>query len=138
MRPEPMRPEPVRPEPVRPERVVDDPGSPFTEMLDDPPPPAYDDVVEPPIDAPLPTRVPGHHLSHQPSGDADDLGGESDPLRPYRVHELLTRHDLGKRRGRAENAGDPPDPFESSPSGEPSPLGEPSPFGDPNPLEQER
>ena len=33
---------------------------------------------------------------------------ETDPLRPYRVHELLTRHDLGKRRGRAERDGAAP------------------------------
>jgi hypothetical protein len=32
-------------------------------------------------------------------------------MRPYRVHEFLTRHDQGKRRGRAETdvleTGDP-------------------------------
>lgn len=56
----------------------------------------YDD------DAPLATRVPGRHMSHQPLADADAPLAETDPLRPYRVHELLTRHDQGKRRGRAE------------------------------------
>jgi hypothetical protein len=55
---------------------------------------------------PLPTRVPGQHLSHQPNADATDDGAEADPLRPYRVHELLTRHAQGKRRGRAEHDGD--------------------------------
>jgi len=157
-RPEPGRPEPVMAEPVTPEplipdvvmpevlvteavvteavvtqRAVDDP-SPFAEMLDDSPPPLdYDDVVEPPIDAPLPTRVPGHNLSHQPAGDGDDPGAESDPLRPYRVHELLTRHDLGKRRGRAENAGEQPEPDWSNPPGDPTFSSR-----DPNSLEQER
>ena len=62
---------------------------------------------DPPVaDAPLPTRVPGHHLSHQPTVENDEHDSESDPLRPYRVHELLTRHDLGKRRGRAEHDGE--------------------------------
>ncbi len=64
-------------------------------------------VEEPLVDGPLPTRVPGHHLSHQPTVVGDEQVSEADPLRPYRVHELLTRHDLGKRRGRAENDGDP-------------------------------
>jgi signal transduction histidine kinase len=130
--PEAVTPGPVIPEAVMTERVVEDPASPFAEMLDDSPPVDYDDVVEPPIDAPLPTRVPGHHLSHQPAGEDGDLGGESDPLRPYRVHEFLTRHDLGKRRGRAENAGEQPDPDWSNQ------FAEPTSFGDPNSLEQER
>jgi hypothetical protein len=54
----------------------------------------------PPIeDPPMPTRVPGQHLSHHPlvTGDATDVS--ADPMRPYRVHELLTRHAQGKRRG---------------------------------------
>jgi signal transduction histidine kinase len=55
---------------------------------------------------PLAIRVPGQHLSHQPNADATDEGAEADPLRPYRVHELLTRHAQGKRRGRAERDGD--------------------------------
>ncbi|HEX5587400.1 MAG TPA: hypothetical protein VFZ17_08840, partial [Acidimicrobiia bacterium] len=53
--------------------------------------------------------VPGQHLSHQPSAESTftvpEPGAavpESDPLRPYRVHEFLSRHDQGKRRGRAE------------------------------------
>ncbi|MEX1006348.1 MAG: nitrate- and nitrite sensing domain-containing protein [Acidimicrobiia bacterium] len=72
---------------------------------------------EPVADAPLPTRVPGHHLSHQPTVEADERVAEADPLRPYRVHELLTRHDLGKRRGRAEHdeAVDGPPPAASVP-----------------------
>jgi signal transduction histidine kinase len=57
-------------------------------------------------DAPLPTRVPGQHMSHQPLVDGDGPNLDADPLRPYRVHELLTRHDQGKRRGRSES----PDP----------------------------
>ena len=37
----------------------------------------------------------------------------TDPFRPYRVHELLTRHAQGKRRGRAERdelPSEPPNP----------------------------
>jgi signal transduction histidine kinase len=94
----PRRDEAARPDVVE-EPRVEETADVFTPPVDDP-------VSEP--DAPLPTRVPGRHLRHQPASDADDpLRGpepsiESDPLRPYRVHELLTRHDLGKRRGRAE------------------------------------
>ena len=70
-------------------------------------PPVRRTVVEEPlVDAPLPIRVPGHHLSHQPTVVGDEPVSVADPLRPYRVHELLTRHDLGKRRGRAEHDGD--------------------------------
>ena len=71
-------------------------------------------IEEPMADSPLPTRVPGHHLSHQPSVAGDEQVSEADPLRPYRVHELLTRHDLGKRRGRAEH--DDPRDAHSSPT----------------------
>jgi hypothetical protein len=48
--------------------------------------------------------VPGKHLSHQPTtaGDASDVA--ADPMRPYRVHELLTRHEQGKRRGQVADA----------------------------------
>ena len=58
--------------------------------------PFYDEV------GPLPSRVPGHNLSHQPSAPVDVVAAEADPLRPYHVHELLTRHQLGKRRGQTE------------------------------------
>ncbi|HEY7105515.1 MAG TPA: nitrate- and nitrite sensing domain-containing protein [Acidimicrobiia bacterium] len=108
--PEAVRPDPavpLRDDALRPDVLeeprVEEPADVFTPIADEP-------VSEP--DAPLPTRVPGHHLSHQPAVDADDpLRGpepslETDPLRPYRVHELLTRHDLGKRRGRAERDGE--------------------------------
>lgn len=47
---------------------------------------------------PLPTRVPGQHLLHEPVLAADDALDESDPMRPYRVHELLTRHAQGVQR----------------------------------------
>jgi signal transduction histidine kinase len=104
---EPVIPEVVMPQPVITEELIDEPRSPFAEILDDVPPADADEVVEPPPDAPLPTRVPGNHMSHQPADDGDGAGGEADPLRPYRVHELLTRHDLGKRRGRAESSGEP-------------------------------
>jgi len=49
--------------------------------------------------APLPTRVPGQHLSHHPRLAGDVAEPEADPMRAYRVHELLTRHAQGKRRG---------------------------------------
>ncbi len=53
-------------------------------------------------EGPLPVRTPGRHMSHQPLVDGGEPASDSDPLRPYRVHELLTRHDQGKRRGRSE------------------------------------
>ena len=59
-----------------------------------------DDVADA---APLPTRIPGQHLSHQPTVAGDAAGADADPMRPYRVHELLTRHTQGKQRGRAEH-----------------------------------
>jgi hypothetical protein len=76
---------------------------PFVDIPVAPEPPQHTEAPpeEPAVDAPLPTRVPGHHLSHQPNVVTDEQSLEADPLRPYRVHELLTRHDLGKRRGRA-------------------------------------
>src|SRR5204863_5263385 len=39
-------------------------------------------VDDPVADAPLPTRVPGHHMSHEPSVGSDDQTSEDDPLRP--------------------------------------------------------
>ncbi|MFN8025198.1 MAG: nitrate- and nitrite sensing domain-containing protein [Acidimicrobiia bacterium] len=39
---------------------------------------------------PLPTRVPGMHLLHEPVVSTEGGVDESDPMRPYRVHELLT------------------------------------------------
>jgi hypothetical protein len=50
-------------------------------------------------DLPLPTRIPGHNMTHQPVVDEQHPVDESDPMRPYRVHELLTRHSQGVRRG---------------------------------------
>jgi len=55
---------------------------------------------------PLPTRVPGQHLSHHPAVTGDAADADADPMRPYRVHELLTRHTQGKQRGRAEQDDD--------------------------------
>jgi hypothetical protein len=79
--------------------LADIPSAPESDAVEEP-----EAEPDPPVaDAPLPTRVPGHHLSHQPTVEHDEDASESDPLRPYRVHELLTRHDLGKRRGRAEH-----------------------------------
>jgi hypothetical protein len=51
--------------------------------------------------------VPGSNLSHLPTATPDADQRVSDPMRPYRVHELLTRHAQGKRRGQAEQDGTP-------------------------------
>jgi hypothetical protein len=51
--------------------------------------------------APLPPRAPGQNLSHHPTAAGDTVDDDADPLRPYRVHELLTRHTQGKQRGRS-------------------------------------
>ncbi len=55
--------------------------------------------------APLPTRIPGQHLSHRPTAAPEAGDPDADPMRPYRVHELLTRHAQGKRRGQAGQPG---------------------------------
>jgi hypothetical protein len=65
----------------------------------------------------LPTRVPGRNMSHQPAAVADGESSDADPSRPARVHELLTRHDLGKRRGRGEGV----DPGASARAASPPP-----------------
>jgi hypothetical protein len=73
-------------------------------------PPLTDVPVDDALDQdelPLPTRVPGHHMTHQPTPAGSDPIDDSDPLRPYRVHELLTRHTQGKMRGQAHH--DAPD-----------------------------
>src|SRR4029077_19222457 len=54
---------------------------------------------------PLPTRSPRQHLSHQTTAGPDAADPDADPMRPYRVHELLTRHAQGNRRGRTGRAG---------------------------------
>ncbi|MEX2100386.1 MAG: HAMP domain-containing protein, partial [Acidimicrobiia bacterium] len=68
---------------------------------------------------PLASRVPGHNLSHQPTSPVDVAAADADPLRPYHVHEMLTRHQIGKRRGQlvgSENgAGGDPDPEGEAP-----------------------
>jgi hypothetical protein len=54
---------------------------------------------------PLPSRVPGRHLSHRPSPadmPAAEPAGPVDPMRPHLVQELLIRHELGKQRGQSE------------------------------------
>jgi len=38
-------------------------------------------------------------MTHQPVVHEQHPVDESDPMRPYRVHELLTRHSQGVRRG---------------------------------------
>lgn len=106
--------------------LVDDPVRPSTPTYDVPPtfdqPPAFDappafDPSGAPADPPgfndqipLPTRVPGQHLTHHPTSGREEVDVDDDPMRPYRVHELLTRHAQGKRRGRSDQDGTPGDP----------------------------
>jgi hypothetical protein len=49
-------------------------------------------------------------------------------MRPYRVHELLTRHAQGKRRGRAEQDGAPEAPPANGVGAGPEPTA-PEAFG---------
>jgi hypothetical protein len=82
-------------------------SAPYAETFTSPPPAEPFESTAPNEEpsseqAPLATRIPGQHLSHEPHAEVGDDTDEADPLRPYRVHELLTRHAQGKRRGRAE------------------------------------
>ncbi len=61
-------------------------------------------------EAPLPSRVPGRNLSHHPSNPGEVDPPEADPMRPQKVHEMLTRHAHGIRRGRSESDGTEQDP----------------------------
>jgi HAMP domain-containing protein len=74
-------------------------------------PAAGEDAVDPDAgEVPLPIRVPGQHLLHEPTAWSDEMIDESDPMRPYRVHELLTRHSQGVQRGQTHHddpTGDP-------------------------------
>ncbi len=90
------------------ETVFDVPAADVPPVVDDvppsappPPPPAPPGPEEAGFQdaAPLPTRVPGQHLSHHPRMGNEAPGPVDDPMRAYRVHELLTRHAQGKRRG---------------------------------------
>jgi signal transduction histidine kinase len=89
-------------------------GAAFEESFQEP----FDDQLDDQLNdqIPLAARVPGQHLSHQPVAEALGEADDADPLRPYRVHELLTRHAQGKRRGRAEVDGDPVGPPADGPS----------------------
>jgi hypothetical protein len=91
-------PEPTIPPPV--ERPFTPTGAPGP--ADASAPGGADDYLD---HGPLPTRIPGQHLSHHPAGGGAPTDADADPMRPYRVHELLTRHAQGKRRGRAEQDG---------------------------------
>ena len=111
---EPVEPEPLPQPPVEPapgaHAIVDEPvaeAPTFDAPPFDAPPfeaPAFDEA--PPVDEappfddlPLPTRIPGHHMTHQPVFDEETPVDDADPMRPYRVHELLTRHSQGVQRG---------------------------------------
>ena len=71
---------------------------------------------------PLPTRIPGQHLSHHPTAGGLPSDADADPMRPYRVHELLTRHAQGKRRGRTDHDGDDAAPDGSAPTAPTAPT----------------
>jgi signal transduction histidine kinase len=98
-----------------------------------PPTVEAEDPAEP-VEYALPTRMPGSHLRHEPASApvatdpipefgrrADGPGDGADPMRPYRVHELLSRHAMGKRRGRAVSH--PADERVESPAFESDPTG---------------
>jgi hypothetical protein len=75
--------------------------------------PTFDEappVDEAPLldDLPLPTRIPGQNMTHQPVVDEEDPLDDADPMRPYRVHELLTRHSQGVQRGQEHHDADDP------------------------------
>jgi signal transduction histidine kinase len=100
--------------------TFDAPPPPFEPTGPPEDPPGYNDQ------GPLPMRIPGQHLSHQPTPEREEVDVDVDPMRPYRVHELLTRHAQGKRRGR--DTGDlimPTDPT----TPESPELSVPDPFG---------
>jgi signal transduction histidine kinase len=79
---------------------------------DEPTGATYDDS------APLPTRVPGQNLSHHPRVANEPVDTDVDPMRAYRVHELLTRHAQGKRRGQMGEQAPDGAPTPSAPGGE--------------------
>jgi anti-sigma regulatory factor (Ser/Thr protein kinase) len=61
-----------------------------------------------PGDGRLTTRTPGANLTHQPGATAGRSSGEVRP-RPERVHDLLSRHERGKRDGRVRAPEGPSD-----------------------------
>jgi signal transduction histidine kinase len=61
--------------------------------------------------APLESRRPGEHLTHQPGAAAPSPTAEVRP-RPERVAELLNRHERGKREGMRGGPGTPASPGE--------------------------
>jgi HAMP domain-containing protein len=81
--------------------TVDDHGAAISDQAAAPP--EADEVAaeRDASDLPLPIRVPGQHLLHEPAAPAETAIDESDPMRPYRVHELLTRHSHGVQRGQS-------------------------------------
>ena len=97
-------PEATRSRPPHDVPVAESVAEPIAEPIAEP---VADTAAEPEAESvddamgPLPSRVPGHNLSHHPMTPGDAVVAESDPLRPYHVHELLTRHQSGKRRGQA-------------------------------------
>jgi hypothetical protein len=88
------------------------PGSPSDASAHLGGPSAADDLSEP---GPLPTRIPGRHLTHQPAAAPGASDPAEDPMRPYRVHELLTRHTHGKQRGQLGEDAPPASPVPDQP-----------------------
>ncbi len=80
---------------------------------------AEETVVE---EHPLTTRVPGSNLSHTPTPADGALVDETDPMRPYRIHELLTRHAQGVHRGHGHEPLVGEDESGASPAPEPEDL----------------
>jgi hypothetical protein len=81
--------------------------------------PADETVVE---EQPLTTRVPGSNLSHTPTPADGALADETDPMRPYRIHELITRHAHGVHRGHGHEPLVSEDESGASPAPEPEDL----------------
>jgi hypothetical protein len=99
--PEDVALENVAPEDVGPDVAPED----FTAAATSAPDAEPDEAVadEPLEEHPLPTRVPGSNLSHTPVPADGEPVDETDPMRPYRIHELLTRHSQGVHRGHTQH-----------------------------------
>jgi hypothetical protein len=89
----------------------------FSEGFAEPAPPADGPgpaAEEVPEDVPLATRVPGANLSHTPTSAEGEPADDGDPMRPYRVHELLTRHSQGVNRGHTNEPVGDVDPVDTA------------------------
>jgi hypothetical protein len=88
--------------------------------------PAPEESPGAPLDHyPLPTRVPGANLAHTPAAPGGEPVDEHDPIRPFRVHEMLARHTQGVKHGRQGEATDDPAPDPAPNASAESPLDSP-------------